>query len=709
VPGTDWLLESKMDLAEADAPLRERSAQLVILVGALMLAVAAGFGLFWRQQQARYYRREYEAERERRELADRLREMSEYVKGVVEASPAAIVALDRQGLVRLWNRAAEKMFGWTAAEVEGKALPYVPPGKEEESLRLQEAVYRGQVPTEIELDRIRKDGTPIKVSLSIAPLRNPEGELAGQIGVLVDVTERKRAEEALKESEVLFRATFEQAAVGMAHVALDGRFLMVNERLCQITGRPREELLGMTFQSITHPDDGAQDLEQARRLLAGEIPTASVEKRYLRPDGSVVWVNVTRSLRRAASGKPLHFMGVVEDITQRMEAEAEKRKLSEQLLQAQKVESVGRLAGGLAHDFNNHLTVIQGYCELMLMKLGARDPLRDQVAQVRRASEQAAALTQQLLAFSRKQVLHSRPVNLNDVMLENRTMLERLIGENIRLDTLLDPELGVTVTDPGQIAQVLMNLLTNARDAMPNGGRVVIETANVDLDENYAAHHPEMSAGSYVLLAVTDTGDGMDEETRRRIFEPFYTTKEKGTGLGLATVYGIVRQSGGFIWVYSEPSKGSTFKVYMPRVAQEAQKTVAALASPSQLEGEETVLVVEDQEEVRRLTTLVLRSYGYEVLEASSGEDALEVASARPERIDLLITDVVMPGMTGRELATKLAEVRPGMQVLFVSGYTANVIVHRGVLDPGVNYLSKPFTPQILAEKVREVLGAPAA
>ena len=518
--------------------------------------------------------------------------------------------------------------------------------------------------------------------------------------------ERHRAQQALGASEALFQATFEQAAVGMAHVALDGGFLRVNQRFCDITSYSSDELQRLTFQAITHPDDLAADEAKARQLLDGAIETYSSEKRYIRKDGSTVWVNLTVSMLRSPSGQPVHYIGVIEDITRRKLSEEARERLEEQLLQARKLESVGRLAGGVAHDFNNHLTVINGYCDLILARLGSEDPLRGSLIQVRRAGEQSAQLTRQLLAFSRKQILKPVSVDLNSVIHDTRKMLERLIGESVELVTVLGPELHSITADPGQLNQVLMNLALNSRDAMPSGGKIIIETSNVNLDESYAVQHADVVPGAYVLLVVTDTGQGMDAETQRNIFEPFFTRKERGrgTGLGLATVYGIVRQTGGWIWVYSEPGRGSTFKIYFPATDRRPEPLPTSHALPAGPRGAETVLVVEDQENVRGLIIATLSEFGYQVLNAANGQQALTRSQEYTGPIHLLITDVVMPGMSGRELTGRLVELRPEMKVLFISGYSENVIAHQGVLDPGVAYLAKPFPPNRLSDKVREIL-----
>jgi two-component system, cell cycle sensor histidine kinase and response regulator CckA len=372
------------------------------------------------------------------------------------------------------------------------------------------------------------------------------------------------------------------------------------------------------------------------------------------------------------------------------------------------MEAVGKLAGGVAHDFNNLLTAISGHSELSLRRLGADDPLRRNVEVIKQASDRAASLTRQLLAFSRKQVLQPKVIDLNDVVVETNKLLRRLIGEDIDLLTVLEPSLGQIKADPGQIGQVLMNLSVNARDAMPRCGKLTIETSNIYIDEEYARRHVSVAPGWYVMLAVSDTGCGMDDATQKRIFEPFFTTKEvgKGTGLGLSTVYGIVKQSGGNVWVYSEVGRGTTFKIYLPRTDKTVENPVTNSRHDEAPAGTETVLLVEDEEIVRDMTHEILRMSGYHVLESSRGSEALAVCEQHRGPIHLMLTDVVMPQMSGRELAERLMPLRPEMRVLYMSGYTDDAIVHHGVLDEGMAFIEKPFTPNALARKVRESLDA---
>ncbi len=640
-----------------------------------------------------------------------------------------------------------------------------------------------------------------------------------------------RALEARDAAEARFRGAFDQAAVGMNHVLPNGRYLRVNERYCEITGYTREELLGITIDAITHPDDLAADRVHIQKLLCGERSTATWQKRYIRKDGSVIWVDLTGSVVRPNSGEPLYLLGVVQDVTARVtaekalrqseerfrqlvenapygivvetglqflylnpaaarmlgaespeqlvgssmldrmhpderaavrersravgsgasvmllrrtmlrldgnsfpasisatpivydgqqaalvflhdisaehQAEEERSRLEQRLRHAQKMESVGRLAGGVAHDFNNHLTVINGYCDMLLEELASDDPLRDEIGEIRAAGQRAAALTEQLLTFSRKQVVELRPISLNGVVEEHCRMVRRLIGDDIEVVTDLEPQLGAVMADRGQMQQVLMNLAVNARDAMPRGGKLIIGTGNAEIGPGAEGASHDIKPGAYVVLTVSDTGTGMTPEILSKIFEPFFTTKSAGagTGLGLATVYGIVEQGGGFLRVSSEPGHGATFRIYLPRTAQRVEDAAATGGRRKAPRGCETVLVVEDQEDVRRLAVSILRKNGYRVLEAGSGAEAVGVAAKYAETIDLLITDLVMPGMTGRELAAKLQASRAAIKVLYMSGYTNDGVAPQSVIDPGMPYLAKPFTPADLASKVREALG----
>jgi PAS domain S-box-containing protein len=449
-----------------------------------------------------------------------------------------------------------------------------------------------------------------------------------------------------------------------------------------------------------HPEDRERIVEFCRQSIA-EGKDYNLQYRALAANGKVLWLQDIVRLVRDASGAVRQLRGVMVDITER-------KQLEEQFQQAQKMEAVGRLAGGVAHDFNNLLTIITGYAQLLSGRLEAAEPLSQYVDEIQKAAGRAAGLTRRLLAFSRKQAIAPQVLDLNAAVANTEKMLQRLIGEDIELETVLQLGLGKVKADPAQIEQVLMNLAVNSRDAMPQGGKLMIETANVELDGAYAGRHIAVNPGPYVMLVVSDTGSGMDAETRARIFEPFFTTKEigKGTGLGLATVYGIVKQSGGNIWVYSEPGRGSTFKIYLPRVEEVAVVTTLVAAHTASPQGSETILLVEDEDGVRSFVRRVLQEKGYTVLEASKPGEALAICQQYKESIHLLLTDVVMPQMSGRELANKVSSLRPETKTLYMSGYTDEAIFRHGVLDPGVPFLQKPFATEVMVRKVRQVLDA---
>ncbi len=507
--------------------------------------------------------------------------------------------------------------------------------------------------------------------------------------------EHKRDQQAIRISEQRYRSLFERAAYGICRTTPEGRLLDVNPALIKMLGySSRAELLELNLERDIYVD------AEERRHVLHEFQhegKAVHDTRWKRRDGKVINVRLSGALATNRSGEIEGYEVLVEDVT-------EHRALEEQLRHAQKMEAIGRLAGGVAHDFNNLLTVIKGYGELMAQQIEPADPLRPQLEEIRKAADRAATLTRQLLAFSRRQVLAPKVLDLNQVVSNMEKLLRRLLGEDVELLTVLDSNLGRVKADPGQIEQVLMNLAVNARDAMPNGGQLILETANFDLDETYKLEHTVVVPGRYVMLAVSDTGCGMSEEVRSRVFEPFFTTKERGTGLGLSTVYGIVKQSGGYIWVYSEPGRGSTFKVYLPQVDEKLELRQARPLDASLYRGTETVLVVEDEDGVRALVRQMLQRHGYTVLETHSASEALIVCERHPDPIHLLLTDVVLSQVSGPELAGRLLALHPEMRVLYMSGYTEDTIVHQGVLTAGINFLQKPFTTETLARRLREVL-----
>ncbi len=516
-----------------------------------------------------------------------------------------------------------------------------------------------------------------------------------------DRRRRDQAEADLQDSREQFTAFMDHSPMIAWMKDEQGAYLHVNREWSRVFGRTPEEAIGRNDGDLFPADTAAQLAESDRKALETGAPIEFTDRAPV--PGAVVreW-QVWKFPFRSAAGR--RFVGgMAQDITDR-------KRLKEQFLRAQKMEGIGRLAGGVAHDFNNLLTVITGYGQLALAQVPADHPIRSPLGEVMRAAERAAALTRQLLAFSRRQILQPTVLDLNAVVTGMQGLLTRLIGEDVAVRTALAKGLGRVRADAGQIEQVIMNLAVNARDAMPKGGVLTIETSDAALDEAYAREHVPMVPGPYVLLAVSDNGVGMSEETKAKIFEPFFTTKEagKGTGLGLSTVYGIVKQSGGYVWVYSEPGKGTTFKIYLPRVAEDAEikreHAEKARSPAASLQGSETILLVEDDDAIRRLASEVLRERGYTVVEASKGDEALARTQGHPGTIHLLLTDVVTPGMKPRDLAARLTEARPGLKVLFMSGYAENAIHHQGVLDPRFAFLPKPFTPEGLLRKVRDTL-----
>jgi PAS domain S-box-containing protein len=531
--------------------------------------------------------------------------------------------------------------------------------------------------------------------------------VVGRVWSFRDVTEHRRAEEALTKSQNKYIDLYENANDMIFTLDLLGNFTSINRAAYTSFGYRLEELLGKSLQGVVTPESYKYAMAILQRAVAENSDLMEIqpwEFEGFKKDGTKVLLEV-RARLILEGGNITGIQAIARDITERKQAEEEKAFLQEQLRQSQKMEAIGRLAGGIAHDFNNLLTIIGGYSALSLLELKEGDPLKGNIRAVQKATERAANLTRQLLAFSRRQAMEMKVLDLNATLRDMDKMLRRVIGEDIKLVIHLAEDLGRAKTDPGQIEQVIMNLVVNARDAMPDGGRLTIETANVELDEVYAHGHVGIKPGRYLMLSVSDTGAGMTRELKERVFEPFFTTKEtgKGTGLGLSTVYGIVKQSEGSIWVYSEPGKGTAFKIYLPRVDEPIEVFKEKLVKDLP-RGSETVLVVEDEEEVRKLAVQILQRQGYKVMEAPQGGDALLICEQHQNHVHLMLTDVVMPGMSGHQLAKRLKSLQPEMKVLYMSGYTDNAIVQHGVRVEGADYISKPFTVDALARKVREVL-----
>ena len=567
---------------------------------------------------------------------------------------------------------------------------------------LERVIETGK-PASYELDGVGLPGDERSVICRIGPIRRG-GQIIELSLILTDITERKQAELATKESEARFRAVFDESAIGMILADIHGRPVSANPAFLRMVGYSRDEMLEIVIGQIMNPVDRDIQIRMYREMLQGERDQFQCQVRFIRKDGSTVWTQATVSLIHDASrGSPL-VIGMVEDVTER-------RSLQQQLAQSQKMEAIGMLAGGVAHDFNNLLTAMVGYAGLGSAEAGSDDTLRHYFDEISKASDRATNLTRQLLAFSRKQTIHPAVLNINELVMDMDSMFRRLIGENIELVTIPAPDLATVEIDPGQMEQVCTNLVVNARDAMRNGGKIFIETVNVQLDTDGASNLPGLQPGMYVKLVVTDTGPGIPEEVQEHIFEPFFTTKEvgKGTGLGLSVCYGIISQNKGHIGVSSDVGRGTSFEIHLPL----AENAVAPAPLPSTSEdvpgGDETVLLVEDEPLVRQAAITMLELQGYKMLQAGNGIDAVRVVEQYVGGdIALLVTDVVMPLMGGRDLAERLTKRDPKLKVLFTSGYSDDAAFRQQV-DTGSNFLQKPFKPAELARKVREILDQPAS
>ena len=639
---------------------------------------------------------------ERKRAEEALTESEVRYRSVVETASDAIITIDESSTILFVNSAAERIFGYSLDEMRGASLTMLMPEHTHYHHRAAVEKYRltGQKRFSwdyVELKGLHKNGREIPISLSFAEF-NQDGNRYFT-GIISDITERKQAAESLRESEERYRELVENAIDIIYTHDLDGNYTSVNRAAENITGYTRDEALKMNLAQTIAPEY----LDKARRMIAAKLTGEEVtayEVEIIAKDGRRVAIEVnTRIIYE--NGVPAGVQGIARDITER-------KHLEDKLRQSHKMEAIGLLAGGIAHDFNNLLTAISGYSNLTLRKMPVDDPLRLNIKEIKDAGDRAAALTGQLLAFSRKQVLKPRVHNLNSVITEIEGILRRIIRENIVFETDLAPELGNIKADPGQIEQVIMNLVVNARDAMPAGGNLTIKTQNVRVEMEDADQHLTLERGRFVKMTVTDTGQGIDERTQRRIFEPFFTTKEvgKGTGLGLSTAHGIVKQSGGDIKVYSEVGRGSTFEVYLPWVEEIAQQRKRSRDGEEDNSGAETILLVEDEEVVRKLVSEILTGNGYTVLEAPSGKAALDICNTYSKEVQILLTDVIMPDMGGSELKDAVIALRPDIKVLFMSGYTDDTIAFTGVLDSDTPLIEKPFTPDSLARKVREVLGS---
>ena len=642
----------------------------------------------------------------RKRAEEALHESGERYRSLVEAAPDVIYTVSAEdGSLTSLNPAFETLTGWLRAEWLGKPLVgIVHPDDLPVAVETLQKASRGETQPPYELRVLSKSGEYLVGEFTSTP-HVKDGKVVGELGIAHDITERKRAEEALRESQEMFQKAFHASPDTMVlHTLSEGRYIDVNESFLRLVGYRREELVGRTAMDLGLWWDLAQGNEYLRVLreqgrvrdLEICVRTKSGEARTLLLSAEVIEI----------AGQDC-VVAIGKDISHRKLAEQERLHLEEQLRQAQKMEAVGRLAGGVAHDFNNILMVINGYVQLVLRRLSPRHPLRQNLNEIRKAGERAASLTGQLLAFSRRQFLVPRILDLNKVVADTKEMLRRVIGEDVELVIRQGCKLAKVLADPGQIAQVLVNLAVNARDAMPGGGRLTIETGNVDLREAETGDLPGAAPGPYVMLAVSDTGVGMSKELMEHMFEPFFTTRErgKGTGLGLSTVYGIVKQSGGYVRAQSEPGQGSAFRIYLPCARVGSGKPAARSGKARLAKGRETVLVVEDELAVRQVVAATLRSCGYKVLEARSGEEGMRRLRRHEGPLHLLLTDLVMPRMNGRKVADSVRTLYPEVKVVFMSGYTDDALLRHGVSDTQGSFLQKPFTMETLTQEVREVLG----
>ncbi|MFN2531332.1 MAG: response regulator [Pyrinomonadaceae bacterium] len=654
-------------------------------------------------------------------LYSQLQRAEENYRSIFENAVEGIFQTTTEGTFLSANPAMARMLGYKSAQDLLNDANCVSRGfffNTEARKNFQQQVKEFGQLRGFETQHRRKDGTLIWCSESVRVVTNNEGEILYYEGIAEDISERKRAES--EKARLISELKGERRRLNNIIAGVPGIVFeawgapssdhhhtdFVSDYVEAMLGYSVEEWLQTPafWLSIIHPDDKERiELETSENFA--QTKPGMFEFRWIAKDGSIVWVRTATIVVVDDSGRPEGIRGVITDITESKRLEEALRSSEAQLRQSQKLEAIGKLAGGIAHDFNNLLTVIGGYSSILLGRLAKGSPHRSPVEEIKKASDRASGLTRQLLAFSRKQILHPKLLDLSAVVVDLEKMMRRLIGEDIDLFALTDPNLGKIKADPGQIEQVLLNLIVNARDAMPQGGKLTIETANAALTADYARRYGA-TAGSYVMLAVSDTGCGMEKEITEQIFEPFFTTKApgKGTGLGLSTVYGIVKQSDGHIWLYSEPGKGTTFKIFLPQWSESRETEQIDLEHDGVTQGNETILLVEDEDQVRDILTEILQNQGYRVLIASNGPEALNIASVKNNAIHLLLTDVVMPQMSGVELAGEIVLLRPNLKILYMSGYTDDAIVRHGLLDEKLSFLQKPFDAATVARKVRQVL-----
>ncbi|MBC8457832.1 MAG: response regulator [Deltaproteobacteria bacterium] len=640
------------------------------------------------------------------QMEKKLKESEEWLSTTLESIGDAVIAVDTKSCVTFMNPVAQFLTGRNQGDTVGSPLKDIFNFINGETDNPVTRVIREGIDVGLANHTvlITKDGTTLPIDGNGAPIKDDKGNIIGVVLVFRDITERKQAEETLRASEEKYRSLFENSKDAVYISSKDGDLIDINQAGVELFGYTKEELLSMkTENTYANPSDRREFISQIERQ--GFMKDYPVDLK--RKDDTILNTLITSVVRGDENDSVIGYQGIIRDITEQKRVEEEKTNLEEQFRQSQKMEAIGQLAGGVAHDFNNLLTAINGYSSLILTSLDENSPLRQQVEMIYEAGQRAADLTRQLLTFSRRQVVEMKVLDLNAIIQGLEKMLHRLIGENINLVTILADDLGSVKSDVGHLEQVIVNMVVNARDAMPDGGKLIIETSNVELDEAYASTHLDVTPGRYVMISVSDTGCGIPLEIKEQIFEPFITTKEKGegTGLGLSTVYGIVKQSNGHIFPYSEFEKGTTFKIYLPYI-DEAPDTLREKVPIEELpRGTETILVVEDDDVVRRVSLRMLQQQGYTVLEARHGKEAFLICETCQEPIHLILTDVVMQqNMSGPQFIERLRQVRQNFKVLYMSGYTDKTIVHHGVLGEGMDFIQKPFTADKLSRTIREIL-----
>ncbi len=632
---------------------------------------------------------------ERSQMEMNMRNTKNILLALIEASPLPMFDMDLEGNVQtIWNTAAEETFGWQREEVLGRQTPLVSEENEEELDDLLDHIAAGNSITELEVQRMRKDGTPIDVSISAAPVRISSGEVTGVMVVLANVTERKRAENQLRK----FKLGIERSGEVIFMTDSEGVIGYVNPTFTEVYGYDESEAIGSTPRILKSGKYGEEFYEQFwQAILSKQVVDGEIVNRT--KHGDLVTVQGSASPILNEEGETIGFLAIHRDVTKQ-------KQMEEQYRQSLKMQSIGRLAGGVAHDLNNLLTPIMGYAELLTTRINDDETLLGYAQQIHHATDRAKDLTQQLLAFGRKQTLKMETIDSVAAIAKFEKILRRTIREDIELRFHLKPESGHVRIDQSQIGQVIVNLAVNAQDAMPEGGRLTIGTDDIELTRKEAQRIPELEPGSYVMITISDTGEGIDSEILPQIFEPFFTTKVngEGTGLGLATVYGIVKQHEGHISVYSEKSLGTTFRIYLPRVEPGTTQTTDESQLSRANAGEETIVIAEDDDMVRNYVYNLLMEKGYQVIEAANSREALDAVQKQSGQIDLLISDVIMPGMNGKELYNQIADRYPDIKVLYISGYTDDVISKHGILEQGVSFLQKPFSNHQLTEKIRDIL-----